>query len=171
MDRLRRDRALEDVLVEEDDAVRRSDVAAHRVVVGVDDDVVAAFRVVDDLVEVLGLVRVPRPREDDDRVLRRGRDHVDEALAAEEEAGRDEDEAVHGESEPLAERPFRGGVGRHRGVLEGHGDQREVLLLALVVREQVEPVVRAMRVDHELAGQPADEREHRAVAQEPVRDA
>src|SRR6185295_16378340 len=87
-DRLRRNSALEDVLVIEDDTVGRGDVLAHRLVIGVDDDVreAALLDVGRDLIEILRLVAGARAREHNDAVAGRGGDHLREALALEEEA-------------------------------------------------------------------------------------
>jgi hypothetical protein len=120
------------VLVIEDDAVGGSDVLAHRLVIGVHDDVreAALLDVGRDLIEVLRLVAGARAREHDDAVARRCRDDLREALALEEETRGHEDELVHRKAEPLAQRALLGVVLRHRGVLERNEHERETLELS-----------------------------------------
>src|SRR3981081_227614 len=151
-DRLRRDRALEDVFVIEDDAIRGSDVLTHRLVIGVHHDLGEAplLYVLNTLVEVLRLVPRARAGEHHDAVPRRGRDDLREALASEEEAGRYEDELVHGQAESLTQRALLGVALRQRRVLERHEDERKALELAWIVAQERHPAVGPFRMGRDV---------------------
>ena len=166
--RLRDYRALKDVLVEQDDGVRRGHVLTHRLVFGVDHDVRLRLGKRDDFVEVFGLPARFRAGEDEHRILRQRLDHFPVALAREEEAGRHEDELVHRETEPRAELSLLLGASRQDRVLERHDEEREALAFVLIRCEELEPALAPRRVDDELARNGAHEHQDEAVAKEPV---